>query len=223
MRYIALLTLLPGLWAAADKKLPLEQNSNEIVEISATLLDKDEVVKELGSDFGGSVIVMRVGVRPLTEKPLRIDLDDFFLLSTKDGQRCAPFAPSQIAGAGALIVSPQGVRGGGMMGQPAGPVWGGYPGSSGQPSRLPGNGGAMGNTPTETANEVSVKPEDKTDSKPKENPLLKTLKAKVLPEKETTENVSGLLYFEIEGKVKPKDLELHYKTPAGRLAMRFKP
>jgi hypothetical protein len=55
------------------------------------------------------------------------------------------------------------------------------------------------------------------------NPLLAVLTAKILPEKELTDTVSGLLYFQMVGKLKPKDLELHYKGPAGKLALRFKP
>jgi len=57
----------------------------------------------------------------------------------------------------------------------------------------------------------------------KPNPLLAVLKEKVLPEKEITEPISGLLYFQMAGKLKPKDLELHYKGPAGKLALRFRP
>ena len=49
----------------------------------------------------------------------------------------------------------------------------------------------------------------------KENPLLAALKAKILPEKEITEPITGLLFFQITGKVKAKDLELHYKGPTG--------
>ena len=56
----------------------------------------------------------------------------------------------------------------------------------------------------------------------KDNPLLEALNAKILPEKEITEPVSGLLFFQIVGKVKAKDLELHYKGPAGPMALRFK-
>ncbi len=57
----------------------------------------------------------------------------------------------------------------------------------------------------------------------KPNPLLATLKEKVLQEKEITQPESGLLYFQIVGgKLKPKDLELHYKGPAGRLSLRFR-
>ena len=57
----------------------------------------------------------------------------------------------------------------------------------------------------------------------KENPLLAALNAKILPEKEITEPTSGLLFFQIVGKVKAKDLELRYKGPAGKMALRFRP
>jgi hypothetical protein len=49
-----------------------------------------------------------------------------------------------------------------------------------------------------------------------ENPVMEVLRAKVLPQKETTEPVSGLLYFFLEGKHKLKQLELLYKSPTGR-------
>jgi hypothetical protein len=57
----------------------------------------------------------------------------------------------------------------------------------------------------------------------KDNPLLAAIRAKILPEKEISEPTSGLLFFQVVGKVKPKDLELHYKGPAGKMALRFKP
>jgi len=209
------------LLASADKKLPIERTSNEFVEIAGTLLDKDEIVKTFGSDLGGNIVVMRVTVRPLTEKPVRIDFDDFFLLDTGAGQRSAPYEPSQIAGNSVLIVTPTGTRGG-IGGNPRGPVWGGIPGTMGRPQQLPGNGGGVGNTGGEaTTNETKV---DTDANKDKPNPLLSALKEKVLPQKEVTDNTTGLLYFQIEGKkLKPKDLELHYKTPSGRIAMRFQP
>ena len=42
-----------------------------------------------------------------------------------------------------------------------------------------------------------------------------------LPDKETKEPVEGLLYFPIDGKIKPKDLAVIYKGPAGKLVMEF--
>lgn len=213
-------SILPGLvlaslaFASADKKLPLEQTSNEWVEISASLLlDKDQVRQELGAELTG-IVVVRVKVRPLSEKPVKIDREDFALLSTNDGQRSTPYAPSQIAGGSTLVVGSQGTRGS-MVGGGNGPVWGGL---GGRGSRLPGNGGG-GGVVSDPASATSTV---KTDDKP-ESPLLKSLKEKVLPEKEVTEPISGLLYFQIEGKVKAKDLELYYKTPSGKIALRFRP
>ncbi len=95
----------------------------------------------------------------------------------------------------------------------SGPVWGG---TMGRPRRLGGEGGAMGNTSVET--ETSVH----TTDKEKDDPVLATLKAKVLPMKETAEPVSGLLYFLMEGKHKTKQLEMYYKGPAGNLSLRFR-
>ncbi len=148
------------------------------------------------------------------------------LLSTNDGVRSAPYEPSQIAGRDVLVVTPTGTRRGGMMGDPTGPVWGGMPGTMGRPQRLPGNGGGIGNAPGETENTVKVDDDTKKDkdkdSKP--NPVLAALKEKMLPQKEVTDPVSGLLYFDMESKkLKPKDLEMYYKTPSGRISMRFKP
>lgn len=215
--------LLATSLAAADKKLPIEASSNELVEITATpILDKDQIRQELGSDLGGSIILVRVGIRPLSDKPFKIDRDDFALISDKDGQRSTPYAPTQIAGSGTLVVSSTGTRGS-MTGQGNGPIWGGVPGTGGsRPQRLPGNGGGVGNSAGPAAVEAKVELGEKNKDN-QENPLLTTLKEKVLPEKEITDPVSGLLYFQIEGKVKPKDLELYYKTPAGRLGLRFRP
>ena len=86
---------------------------------------------------------------------------------------------------------------------------------------MPGNGGSAGSGPgVEGPLEAKVEAAPKSD---KVNPLLAVLKEKVLPEKEVTEPVSGLLYFQIEGKLKPKDLELYYKTQSSKLALRFRP
>jgi hypothetical protein len=189
---------------AADKKLPIEQNSNELVEISATVtLDKDQIKQELGSDFGGDIVLVRVTVRPVSDKPIKVSLDDFLLVSGRDGQRAEPYTPSQIAGTDVLVVTRTEPKQKGGFGVGLGGIMSGV-----------GPGGAD-NTKTETKAE-------KGDSD-KPNPLLATLKEKVLKEKEITEPISGFLYFQVVGKVKPKDLELHYKGPGGRLALRFHP
>ena len=47
------------------------------------------------------------------------------------------------------------------------------------------------------------------------------LEEKILPEKKTTEALTGLLYFPL-GKQKGKDLELVYKAADGKISVRFK-
>ena len=195
---------------AAEKKLPIEQTSNDVLEISATpIIDKDQIQQELGSDLGGDIVVVRVQLRPVSDKPVKVNLDDFLLVSSKDGQRSQPFAPSQIAGDTALVLTPQGARGG--LGANKGPKWGGMAG----PLGIGGGAGSTG------ASNNDTKVETVHSDKP--NPLLAVLKDKVLPEKEINEPISGLLYFQMVGKFKPKDLELHYKGPAGQMALRFRP
>jgi hypothetical protein len=211
--------LLSPVIFGADKKLPIEKNSNELVEVSATLtLDRQEIRQMLGSDLGAGIVVVKVQLRPLSDKPIAIHRDDFVLFSDKDGQRSQPFAPSQIAGGSTLVVSSGGAARGATLGQGNGPIWGGIPGG-GSPQRLPGNGGMAGSGPEAGSAESTVR----TETASGENPVLAVLKEKELPQKEITDNASGLLYFQMEGKVKPKDLELYYRTPSGKLSLRFRP
>jgi hypothetical protein len=191
---------------ATEKKLPIEQTSNDMIEITATpIIDKDEIRQELGSDLGGDIVLVRVQVRPVSDKPVKISLDDFLLVSGKDGQRSQPFTPSQIAGDAALVLTPQGAKNG-IGGNR--PKWSGIAGPFGM-----GTGSSGSSTPDTKVESVHDKP----------NPVLTVLKEKVLQEKEITEPTSGLLYFQMVGKFKPKDLEFHYKGPAGQLALRFRP
>lgn len=190
---------------AADKKLPIEDASNDQLAISASaILDRDQIKQELGYDLGADILVLRIALRVVSDKPVQVSHDDFLLISDKDGQRSEPYEPGQIAGADSLTVTPTGMRKSGMR-----------PGIM-----LGGLGGGIGTGSSSTPS-PDVKVEAKHDDTP--NPLLAVLNEKILPEKEITDKLSGLLYFQIVGKVKPKDLELHYKGPAGRMALRFKP
>ena len=101
-----------------------------------------------------------------------------------------------------------------MSSQGNGPVWG--PPMGGRPRRLGGSGANIGNTDS-TSQAAAQAGKDSSG-----NPLLDLLEEKVLPEKEITEPLSGLLYFFLEGKHKPKDVELFYRGPAGKLSLRFK-
>lgn len=201
-----------GLSLAAPKGPPTSRAANERVEITATLLaEKTAIRQELGTDLQGWYTVLRLTVSPKNSQELAISPDDFKLRSDKDGQRTGPLAPSQIAGRGALVVSSKG--GGGLIAENPGPVWGGWPGP---PRRLGGESTIAGN-----ASESTTQAAAQTGSAQPDDPLLATLKAKALPERSVREPVSGLLYFLLEGKHKPKNLELHYDGPAGKLSLRF--
>jgi hypothetical protein len=187
--------------------------------MTATVFADREAVRDaLGSDLGGHYIVVEVHVTPREGRKVTINRDDFLLRTDKDGERTTPFAPSQIAGKGALVVSRTAGEGGGaMMGEQGGPVFGPLPGPGmGPPMRGPGGGLGVGGVGIEGA---SAKVN--SGSKDKPNPLLEVLKEKILPEKATEAPVSGLLYFPME-KQKLKDLELIYTTAEGKLSVRFK-
>ena len=208
-----------GVMAAAvlfgsEKKTPVRSGEDDFLEITATpLADRESVKQALGSDLGGHYILMDIRIVPKEGRKIAIHWDDFTLKTDKDGERTTPFAPSQIAGRGAMVLTETASSGGGGWQSPGNPNWGGY----GPPIM---NGGAMGggggsSVPGDTRATV------KSGAKDKPDPLLDVLKQKVLPEKETEAPVSGLLYFPME-KQKLKDLQLWYNTPEGKLILRFK-
>jgi hypothetical protein len=200
------------LMGAADKSLPIDETSNDQLDISVgPPLDKNQIRQELGSDLGDDIVVIRVTARPVSDKPVQISLDDFLLVSGKDGQRSEPYAPGQLAGSDSLAVTQNGMRKGGLGQNPHRPTFG--VGGIGL------GGGGIGNSGASQTPDVKVQ-ESRDD---KDNPLLAALTAKILPEKQITEPISGLLCFQMVGKLKAKDLELHYKGPAGKMALRFKP
>ncbi len=203
----------------ADKKPPVRSMENDLVEITATpLADREAVRQALGSDLGGHYIVLELRIAPRDGQKIAIHRDDFLLKTDKDGERTTPFAPSQIAGKGVLVISPGG-SGGGTMAGSLGPTWGDgpYGGSMGGPPLM--NSGGVGVGGSDASGEVSAKMHNNSKEKP--DPMLEVLKQKILPEKETDAPVSGLLYFPME-KQKIKDLELIYTTPSGKLSLRFK-
>lgn len=222
MRYLILanigLATFGTLGGFAEKLIgPVSSEDEYVVVTGSALVDKAAITKTLGRDPEMDLVIVDIKVAPRGENKFAVNLDDFVLISRKDGQRSQPLAPSQIAGKGALVVS-QGGRGGGggLVNGSRGPIWGGMPGTGTRPRRIGGDdevatssGGAETKTTiTAGANE-------------KDNPLLGILKEKILPQRETSEPVAGLLYFYLEGKHKLKDLELMYTTPAGRLMLDF--
>jgi hypothetical protein len=212
------------IWAASQgtarhiesNKPPETRGENESVVIAATLYTKPEAVKELlGSDLGGHYIVVAIAVSPRFGKEVAVNRDDFVLKTDKDGERSGPFAPSQIAGRGAMVVRQTGGAGGTGMHDNDGPIWGGYPGSPGPPRRLGGDGVGDAGAP------AGAEAKTRTGSHEKEDPMLGVLKQKELPETKTDKPVSGLLYFPME-KQKVKDLELRYAASGDKITMRFR-
>jgi len=222
MKHVVTLTALlaalaPTFAIGADPKpLPGQAGNDDIELVGTPIVDRAEVTQAVGQDMGIGYVVVRMKVTPKTTKPLAIGPDDFTIISRKDGQRSVALAPGQIAGKGALIVKRAANQPGGAGTATNGPIWGGV--------GPVGMGRSGGNTPGADA-PTDVRMEKDTDKdkadKDKDNPLLAALKAKCLPDKESLEPVEGLLYFPIDGKIKPKDLAVIYKGPAGRLTMEF--
>jgi hypothetical protein len=206
MNRVALLALVVSLGGApaifAENKPAPNQASNEQVALAGTvMLDRLEIRDALGTDLSPGYAVVRITVTPKTaasgsgNAALRVSPDDFTLLSRKDGDRGGALDPNQIAApGGALIVKPAARQPGGDGTRTGGPIWGG----------------------------VTVRASDGKAVNTENNPLLNALKAKLLPDGETKTPVEGLLYFAIDGKLKPKDLSLIYNGPAGKLVIDFK-
>ena len=215
---IALALLLVGTTPnlGANKKVisPDTSAGNEEIDLVATIyMTQEEATKELGTDPGPEIAILKVRIIPKTDAAVRVAADDFILLAHNDGQRHKPFTPNEIAGQGALVVtntadqkqtkekktSTMGGLGGIMMG-------GG------------GGGGGMASPGNPKEVNLSTKVDDKSPGNQK---LLEALKAKQLPDKETSEPLEGLLYFRMSGKHKLKDMAVLYRGPAGKLDLDF--
>jgi hypothetical protein len=201
---------------AGEKKVisPDTSAGNEQIDLVATIfMTEEEATKELGMDPGPEIAILKVRIIPKTDAPVRVAADDFILLAHNDGERRKPFTPNEIAGQGALVVtntadqkqtkekktSTMGGLGGIMVG-------GG------------GGGGGMASPGNPRPVNINTKVDDKSPGNPK---LLEALKAKQLPDKETSEPLEGLLYFRLSGKHKLKDMAVLYRGPAGKLNLDF--
>lgn len=195
-----------SLFAAKKVTSPSTSASNDQVDIIATIsLSEDEVTQKLGEDAGPGIVLLEVRVVPKTDKPIRISPDDFILLAHDDGERSQPFDPNELAGEGALVES--------VKSADAGKKTSGMVGLGGM---IGGGGGASPGNPRPTA--VTSKMDNKSEGNPN---LLKALKAKQFPTKESVEPVEGYLYFRLDGKHKLKNLTVLYRGPAGKLDLEF--
>jgi hypothetical protein len=217
MKYLLAVLCVAGL-AGEKKPLPGQAGNDDIELVGSVIVDRDEIKQALGADIGAGYVAVRMKVAPKTDKPLRISPDDFTIVSGKDGQRSDALSPGQIAGKGALVVKAAPSQPGGYGTTTNGPIWGGI----GTTRQGPGNRNGAGNSAgADGGVEAQAKAEAEKDKEAKDNPLLDILKAKELPDKESLEPLEGLLYFPIDGKIKPKDLRVIYKGPAGKLVMEF--
>lgn len=199
---LSLCLLLSAGALGKDRKLPSGEASNDLVQISATALDSEQLKQIFGSDFDNGYVVIEATLTPKGGKPLEIHLDDFLLRSDQTGEHTGPLLAAQIAGQGALVVK----RGDGPKSK------GGFSGGFGG---IMMGGGAMG-APTAVDNtKVEIKESSEKD------PMLSTLKRKILAEKTVSETVTGLLFFPLE-KEKTKHLALVYTTATGKLRMQFR-
>jgi len=194
--------LLPALLLSAPARQTVGsgRGENEDMILSVTLYTTPADVKELlGDDLGGHYIVADVKIEPKYGKTLKIDRDDFVLHTDDNGDKVTPFAPSQIAGREALIVTQNGKESkGGLM--------------------IGGMGGGIGGG---GSNPVSNQTKVQNPAGQKENPLEKTLAEKILVEQKIDKPAGGLLYFPME-KQKLKNLEIRYGDKENRITLRFK-
>ena len=138
------------------------QKENEDLILTVTLyLDPADVKETVGSDLEGHYIMAKVKVEPKYGKDITIDHDDFVLRSNDNGEKTTPFAASQIAGRGALIVAQS-------ENKPKKRGW-----TMGGPVMI-GSGGSSGDD--------KEKPEPKMVNSDQENPLKKVLDARILPD-----------------------------------------
>ena len=231
-RLLALFWLPVLLLPAAPKKtVATARGENQDLILTVTLyIDSAGVKQMIGSDLDGHYIVADVKVEPKYGKEIAIDRDDFRLRTDKDGEKAQPFAPSQIAGRGGLIISQtSGPRSAGGIGigspggypgdYPGGYPPGGYPPMGYPPGGYPGSG--VGGGTAGASDNGDTKATVQNPAREKVNPLEKVLEDKILPEKKTDQPVTGLLYFPLE-KQKMKDLELYYGGRENRISLRFK-
>lgn len=194
------------LFPAAKKNVATSKGENEDLRVIVTLyLDPADIKELVGSDLEGHYFVADVKVEPKYGKTVLVDRDDFLLRTDKDGEKAKPFAASQVAGKGGLVLSQ--VTDNTGVGSP------GWSGATGVVLRGIGVG---------SGDVDKSRPQVKSQKQEPDNPLKKTLDEKCLPNVKTDKPVAGLLYFPME-KQKMKDLELTYGGKENQITLRFKP
>jgi hypothetical protein len=206
----AALLFAAGLAFGAKKVISPNTNaSNEQVDIVASIvLDEDTVKQKIGADPGKGIVLLEVRVIPKTDQPVQVSPDDFILLAHDDGERSKPFAPEELAGQGAMVISHSEEKA-----KKTGT-------SFGMGGMVVGGGGGGGNI--SPGNPIPKTTNTRMDDKNKgDAQLLQALKAKQFPTMEAKDEVSGYLYFPLDGKHKLKNLAVLYRGSAGKLNLEF--
>lgn len=200
------------------KSTPIGEAGDEWVEMKADIyLALDEVHAAVGGDVPPGVVAVKVSIKPRGNETLKLNSDDFELLSYHDGQKSPPYTPEQIASSSTIHLKPGTTSTYGINQVSNGPVWGGMDG--GMPRQLPGNGAGVGSGGGTQLGVEAGKVEQAKGGP--NNKLLAALKDKQLKDGQIKDWETGLLYFPLDGKQKLKDLVLIYKSPAGRLVLAF--
>ena len=187
---------------AANHKLPAGEAANAAVTISAIVYDAEQLKQAVGAGFEEDYIVLEVTLRPKDGASYDVKPDDFILRSEMSADHSGPLLAGQIAGSGMLVVKTDDPGGGKRKGGFSAGIGGGIIGT--------GNGGG-GETRS-----AEMKEDTPGGSQ------LDVLKKKILAEKTITAETTGLLFFPLRVKEKPKYLNLQCATPAGTLRLKFK-
>lgn len=227
MTRTALLLAIFAMGAVAQNKSLPNQAGNSKLGLSGTAItDRKAITDLLGVDLGPGYVVVKLKATPQTPAALRLSIDDFTLVSRKNGEKSGAMAPSAIFGSGTMVVRGGGAQGPDRIGERANPDVIRPPvGTVGTPiprNRLPGANGQTGGIGNGGTIEGGLAEVDTNTRRLPDDPRLEVLESKVFPESETKDPVEGLLYFQMDQKLQPKNLGLIYSGQAGRLVIDFK-
>ncbi len=203
---------------AADKSLP-NQAGNAKLSLNGTVItDRKAITDLMGIDLGEDFIIVKIRATPQTLQPLRVSMDDFTLVSRKNGAKSGAMSPHSIAGSAVMIIGDAKSQNGQGIGTRNNPSTMPVPVGGRPIGGMPTNGGGIGNTGSVQEGTADVRMERRKD----EDPRLPFLEAKAFQDAESKEPIEGLLYFNLTGKLKAEHLGLIYAGPAGRLVIDFK-
>lgn len=187
----------------AKKIVGTASADNDNLMLTVTVhVDPADIKEMIGDDLGGHYTVAEVKVEPKYGKTVTIDRDDFLLRNHDNADYSKPYDGSQIAGNTTMVITK-----------------GEAPKVKNRPTFSIGGMGGMASSSGANDEYKGAKATVKTSDS--ENPLVKKLDDRILPEKTTDKPVTGLLYFPIE-KAKVKNLDLVYGGKENRIELHFK-